>query len=312
MTKIQNIKFFYIILVVISGLLLGLILVLFSGLRAEAARLYFEPQELTVGTEKEFLVDVKIDAEKPINALSVAVSISESLTPFDINEANSIINFWVDKPNWDEATRLLTFSGITPGGFEGKGGRLLVIKFKTDLEIGFPSEAILGFDKEKTKIFLNTPDGIEDKIEFQKLSLPIVKGKKNIPLKIPDSEPPEAFIPEISQDPNLFDGKYFLVFATQDKSSGIAGYAIHESRQIEKRIATNKWIGAESPYLLKDQRLMSYIYVKAVDKAGNERIETLLPKYPIKWYEVWWNWIIIILVIIALIYYVAEKNKKRN
>jgi len=56
----------------------------------------------------------------------------------------------------------------------------------------------------------------------------------------------------------------------------------------------------ESPYLLKDQKLKSFIYVKAVDKAGNERIATLAPRYPLKWYEKWENWIIIIIVTFIL------------
>ena len=60
---------------------------------AEAARLYFEPQELTVGTSGEFSVAVNIDADKRVNAFSAGISISGPLIPYDINEANSIINF---------------------------------------------------------------------------------------------------------------------------------------------------------------------------------------------------------------------------
>jgi len=293
-TKIQKIKIFYTILLVTCYWLL-------ITASAQAARLYFEPQELTIGTTGEFSVAINIDAKDRVNAFSAAVSIFGPLTPFDINEANSIINFWVEKSNWDKTTRLLTFSGITPGGFQGEKGRLLVIKFKTEKD----GLAVLGFDKEKTKVYLHTANGTEDSLELAELRLPIIKGKENIGVEISDNEPPEWFAPEISQDPNLFNGKYFLVFATQDKGSGIDHYEVCEKSKTKCAVA-------ESPYLLQKQKLNQKIFVKAIDKSGNERIATVLPRYPIKWYEFWWNWIIIILVIITLIYYVVEKNKKRN
>ena len=55
-----------------------------------------------------------------------------------------------------------------------------------------------------------------------------------------------------------------------------------------------EWIRAESPYVLKDQKLKSYVYIKAIDKAGNERIEVIPQKYPFQWYESWLWWGIII------------------
>jgi len=290
MTKIQKI---YLILLITGYLLLIT--------PASAARLYFEPQELTIGTSREFSVAVNIDAKDRVNAFSAAVAISGPLIPFDINEANSVINFWIEKPNWDKTTRLLTFSGITPGGFQGEKGRLLVIKFKAEKE----GAAVLSFDKGKTKVYLHTPDAIEDSLVLEKIQLPIVKGKENIGVEIPDNDPPEWFSPEISQDPNIFDGKYFLVFATQDKGSGIDHYEVCEGSK-------TKCATAESPYLLQNQKLNQKIFVKAIDKSGNERMATIEPRYPLKWYELWWIWGIIILVIIALVYYVVEKNKKRN
>lgn len=285
---------------------LSLIFVLFSVSMSEAkaARLYFEPQELTIGTEGEFLVAIKVDAEEAINTLGVAIAVSPLLIPHDVSNANSIINFWVDKPHWDQTSGLLTFSGIIPGGFSGKGANLLIVKFRAEKE----GVASLGFDAKKTEAFLHTPDGIRDSLKLEELSLPVVKGKENIPLIIPDNDSPESFVPEIARDPNIFDGQWFLVFATQDKGSGIAGYAIHESTRIKTRIDTKDWKTAESPYLLKDQKLHSYIYVKAVDKAGNERIEMLPPQKPLAWYENELMWVIIILglIMVCFIYLIGQ------
>ena len=74
---------------------------------------------------------MSIDAGKSINAIQAVLYIPQELVPIDISEGNSIINFWVEKPNFDEATRLLTFSGIIPGGFQGEKAPLLIVKFKT-------------------------------------------------------------------------------------------------------------------------------------------------------------------------------------
>ena len=300
MTKIQKLKILF---------LLSTFYFLLSS-SAQAAKLYFEPQELTIGTTGEFSVGINIDADKRVNAFSLAISISEPLIPFDINEANSIINFWVDKPNWDKTTGLLTFSGITPGGFQGEKGRLLVIKFKTNLEAGLPSKAVLDFNKEKTKVYLHTADGIEDSLVLEKIELPIVKGKENIPVAISDNDPPEWFAPEISQDQNLFDGKYFLVFATQDKKSGIDHYEILENRK--KKIENRKWELAESPYVLKDQKLQSWIFVKAIDRAENERIAELAPQKKLAWYEYNVIWVIIILGIVLSFYFIRNYGGKRK
>lgn len=243
--------------------------------RVDAARLYFEPQEAVAGAEKEFSVVVNIDAEKPVNAIQAAISIPEELVPIDIAEGNSIISFWVEKPNFDESSHLLTFSGIIPGGFQGEKEPLLIVKFKTTKQEG---ETYLSFDKNKTKVYLHTPEGVEDFLELERLTLPISEGKENIGVPSTDNVPPENFKPEISRDPNIFENRWFLVFATQDKGLGIARYEVCEGS--ERKCAL-----AESPYLLRNQNLNKNIFVKAVDKAGNERIAVLSSQKPLQWYE---------------------------
>ena len=59
--------------------------------------------------------------------------------------------------------------------------------------------------------------------------------------------------------------------------------------------AKRKCAPAESPYLLKNQKLNKNIFIKAVDKNGNERVAVLLPQKPLPWYEklldYWYNYI---------------------
>jgi membrane protein YdbS with pleckstrin-like domain len=79
---------------------------------------------------------------------------------------------------------------------------------------------------------------------------------------------------------------------------------------------------SRKPYVLKDQTLKSIIRVKAVDKAGNERIVSLQPQSAIKlkWYKNWNNWVIVAVVfsILYLVYrvlylvYRRWKTRKYN
>jgi len=105
-----------------------------------------------------------------------------------------------------------------------------------------------------------------------------------------DTEVPEAFTPVVASDQSIFNGKYFLVFAAQDKGSGIDHYEVRETRAYGKK---RSWEIAESPYLLRDQTLSSYIYVKAVDRVGNERVAEISPRYTFKWYTHYEFWVII-------------------
>jgi hypothetical protein len=124
-----------------------------------------------------------------------------------------------------------------------------------------------------------------------------------------DATPPEDFKPEISKDPAIFEGKYFLSFATADKTSGVDHYEILEEPQknLLGRIftqnqhkteheTTQNWKVGESPYLLEDQSLKTKILVKAVDKAGNEKISEIIP--PEKPFPYWIIPIIIICLVI--------------
>jgi len=126
-----------------------------------------------------------------------------------------------------------------------------------------------------------------------------------------DVTSPEEFKPEIGKASAVFEGKYFIAFSTIDKQTGIDYYEILEA---DKRgyqrgtIRKAEWKKGSSPYLLEDQSLRSVIKVKAVDKAGNERIEEIVPPYKVTWKDV----LVIILILIGagVIYWIIRKIKK--
>jgi hypothetical protein len=109
-----------------------------------------------------------------------------------------------------------------------------------------------------------------------------------------DTTPPEEFKLEIAE----IEGKKYLVFLTIDKTSGVDHYEIERHYRgvaLFGTVPTTKWETVKNPYLLRDQNL-GKIFVKAVDKAGNEQIsEITLPPKPFPY------WIIIPILIGALV-----------
>jgi GxxExxY protein len=284
---------------------------LFVGIRGvQAAEIFFEPKIQEIGLDEQFEVSVFLNTEgEYINTVGGKIIFPGDLLELkEIRDGNSIINFWIDNPriaiinprmptndkrmatNMGNENEIL-FSGIVPGGYKGSEGLIFSVVFLAKNAGGAE------IDIHDVKLLLNDGLGTEAKRTSVKNLLVAIRENIRGPSWISpkDNEPPESFVPEIANDPALFEGKWFLVFATQDKGTGIDKYLIHESRRMKKRITTNEWIEAESPYALKDQELRSYIFVKAVDKAGNERIAVVEPRYPIKWYEKWENWLIIII-----------------
>lgn len=270
---------------------------------AQAAELFFEPKTQEVGVGQEFQVNLMLDPKgEEINTVAAKLSFPEDIIEVvGLWDGSSIITLWVEKPSCKKGT--CTFSGIIPGGFIGilgpyegaRPGKVLEIILKAKN----PGKG--EFVIEDAQVLLHDGLGTPAELELSNFQFSISKeiSISEIPiLEIEDNDQPEAFEPIVSRDQNIFKGKWFLVFATQDKGSGIDHYEVQENRR--QKIESRNWIVAESPYLLKDQELKSYIYVKALDRAGNERIEVIEPRYPLKWYENYLVWIIILLGMVGV------------
>ncbi len=123
-----------------------------------------------------------------------------------------------------------------------------------------------------------------------------------------DTQPPEEFKPKIGQDPSLFEEKYFLSFATKDSGSGIDHYEILEARDGGEEV----WKIEESPYLLENQTLQSIIRVKAIDKAGNERIAEIVPSLPEKLISLPGWKIILVLAGIGIVWWILRIIREKR
>lgn len=245
-----------------TSLFLGILI--FGVGKAEAASLYLNPIEKQVKLGEVFPIEVLLDAqEENINAMEVKVGASGGFLKLkDWSDGGSIINYWAEKPFVDESG-ILKFQGVVIDGFEGKGGKLLTLYYES-LKPGRASVSM----GTSTVVYLNDGKGTKAKLALTgaKINISKEKSKGNI-ISIIDITPPETLEAKISNSKDIFDGQWFLAFAANDNGSGMD--------YIEVKEGDSPWVRAESPYLLINQKLDQNILIKAVDKNGNERVETL-------------------------------------
>lgn len=275
-----------------------------------AATISFDPQETTVGPVTPFLVGITIDADRPVNTISMVIDIPDTMDVLDASDGNSVINMWIERPHITDGHQLV-FSGIIPGGFEGRRGKLVTLTMRAKKEGTYTISV-----SPSARMYENTPTASGQTITSAPLELRVVHGKDNIPNPIPDTVPPESFVPVIIELTGDGSERSAVSFQTQDKGSGIASYAVAEStRNISldsvRMLSGLSWNESAGPYILADQRLFSYVYVKAVDVAGNVRYAKIEPQRERPWYRRPGSYIIYVLIALALLRWLYLKSSIR-
>ncbi|MEK7510376.1 MAG: cohesin domain-containing protein [Patescibacteria group bacterium] len=284
-----------------SGILIVSCFLSLLSLSVQAAEITIDSKNKEMKVGQRFEITAFLDTQKEnINAIEGNLLYPPDLFEFkEIKDANSIINFWVEQPHQEQQTGdkqqgRIVFSGITPGGYVGKNGLIFSILFEAKKEGRGAAEI------HEARALLNDGKGTEAQLSLLPFQFTISKEAPPVTVNaVIDNERPESFVPEVARDSTLFNNKWFLVFATQDKESGVDHYDLKETRQRFFGILS-RWITAESPYLLNDQKLQSYIFVKAVDKKGNARTEKISPQNPLPWYENYENWFVIVLALVIV------------
>jgi len=281
-----------------------------------AAELYLKSSQDSYFPNAIFKVEIHLDVMNGENVTAVEGNIKynpQDLTAIEFLKGNSILTF-VEEPKINREEGIVTFSGIIPGGYNGRlpgdpgeSNLLGTIVFKALKTTN--AQTLIEITKN-SKILVNAGEELKTNLIFKSLTVAINPQKVVFnplneleKIKEEDKIPPEEFKPEIVK----INGQYFLVFNTQDKQSGIDHYEVttlKENLLGQVKFINNFKVG-ESPYPLKETDLDKVIEVKAIDKAGNERIAILYRQTQIKWYQNYWLWgiILVLIIIFASIIY---------
>ena len=291
-------------------------------LPAQAAILYIDPANSQVNRGETFSVNITIDTEgECVNAIEGSLKFSnELLQAVNVSTGSSIILLWPISPEISQTAGTINFIGGIPGGYCGKisndpGESDIIAKliFRADPDKISSNPAKVNF-LPGTQVLLHDGQGTAAKLITKGAEL-IISGEETSSenqwqeeLK-KDKTPPEPFKIEIVQVPQIFEGKYFITFLTADKQTGIDYYEVRESPQWLS-FKGAKWLKTNGPpYLLQDQTLSRIIEVRAVDKAGNERIERIVPEHRYGWRD-WLPWAT--LIIIAIVGWLIAKFRRKD
>ncbi len=269
---------------------------LFSPLSVFATKFTLETPSVLVGTDTDFVVSVFVDTQvDSLNAFSGELSFPNELLALSrIRESGSLVSVWLDTPKATDPSHIF-FSGITPGGYRGERGLLFEITFHTSSE-GKTAEFVL----TKLQAFKNDGSATPAPVSANILRVLISKTATSSQIAVlEDGEPPEQFPIQVAQSPDAFEGKKVLIFATQDKGTGLAYYEVCEGL-----FASCK--RAESPYVLKHQWMDVFLTVNAYDQSGNMRTEKLSTFSAIARYSLYG--ILGILVVLQLFFMLFRKR----
>jgi len=283
---------------------------------AGAAILYLEPSQRQYQPGDTFIVEARIDTEEEcINTVKANLNFPQDiLKAVDFSQGKSILTLWVNPPNINQESGIISFTGGIPGGYCGKIpgdpgvsnllGRVVFQVRETGAKLEHETDAKVEF-LDSSEVLLNDGFGTPAKLNTQGVVFTILPQKEEPTREewqkelIADTIPPEPFEIEIQKDPQIFEGKYFIIFLTTDKQTGLDYFEVKEGKKDFKK--------ASSPYLLEDQALGKKIIVRAYDKAGNWQEAEIKPPYKITWKD--GLYLILILVGMGAIWWIIKRQK---
>ena len=224
---------------------------------SHAATFSFKANPSEIGKGDLVEVTLLIDSDTAVNSFSGTLSYPATLLePESVSDGNSIVSVWLDHPQVDKSQ--LTFTGFTPGGFSGRGGKLFSVIFRAKAA-GSGSVSLV--DGE---VLRSDGQGTKEPLTGSPLRLLIGDQARGGFAASIDRDAPEAFTPYTATDLELFNGQTYLAFSAADKGSGIDRYEVRERRLPLPTL----WQVTDSPYLIRDQYLTSDVEIRAVDGQG--------------------------------------------
>ena len=254
-------------------------------------------ESVVLPTTGERSVSVFLDTGgSTINAIEGDILVFGDVAITDIRDGASFISLWTEKLFFEGNSA--HFSGIIPGGFTGEGEILSLVLHGT-------AEGTATISFSNVAVFLDDGLGTEEKIEPERVTLEVSADAQGDVAS--DILPPEAFsigMINVSEDPTR--PLYALIFATDDKQTGIDRYEVQEVAS-GGEIVDSGWKEASSPYILLDQSQKSEYYVRAYDNAGNTQEVVFNPEGSRAMIVV----MLLVAVLLAIVLFVIHRYARR-
>lgn len=242
-----------------------------------------------------FTATISLDTEgQSINTITGYLKYNGNyLQAETVNIGNSFVNFWMEKPNI-ETNGYIYFSGITPGGVSANQLEVFKVIFQTQNNVGDTNISL-----NNINLYLN--DGMGSVVSpLIKNATVIISGNKStndnsLATLFNNKTPPEKFTITRTKDVSIFNRKWFIVFSTVDKGSGVDHYQVCELL---------KCITTDSPFLLFNQTPFYYIRVKAYDLDGNMTSSMIVSI----WFVLLFISVIIIICCLGVYFYVKIRR----
>jgi len=232
---------------------------LFLPFIASAATLTLVPSSANVGARDSLEVTLMLRSDVAVNAFSGALSVPQEWSVVSVSDGGSIVSAWVENPTVKNGA--IEFAGVTAEGFTGERGVL----FSAVLRAAAGAATI---SVEHPVVLRADGAGSTEPVTAPPLHIEVGPAPLGGWTAQTDSTPPEPFEPIVGD----FGQGLAVAFTASDKGSGIDHFEVAERRI---PFLPLKWRTEQSPSVLEDSYGTSDIYVKAVDHAGNSRIEAV-------------------------------------
>lgn len=239
------------------------------------------------------IVNVNINIDSAGNIINgvegVLVYDVDNLVLEKVQIGDSFISLWIEKPN-KENPGVVNFSGIIPGGIVLSDSNIFSLIFRAK-ENGQTNLII-----KDLSLLINDGSGssIDASVVGGSIDITGEPLSQMVSIDIVDNFAPNKFKINRSKDESLFDNRWFIVFDTQDKESGIDHYNVCEG-------FNSLCLKSNSPYLLNNQSAFYYIKVVAFDQNGNSQKSTLISPF---------YYAGLILILIGLLVFILKFFKK--
>ena len=219
-----------------------------------------------------------------INTLEAMVHVPAGVNIDSVEDGNSLLLIWLSPPTIDNTAHTVTFTGLTPGGFEGVR----------------PVFSLIGDFKESdiSSFYVSDVTALQNDGKGTKVNVKLILSAGDAPS---DTESPEPFTPIFGQSADILNGQKFISFLTEDKRSGVDHYEYAATWLLKP--STSDWQKVLSPYVVPKGDYSKTLYIRAVDRVGNVRISSIAGPTRTRTLSLWG----ILLVLLACVLYFRRR-----